>query len=295
MTKTKVQLNAETLKKAMWLYCDVAYFKESVPDKVIDKSSFSIDDDIETVLTSKKVVETHQVDDESHIEKFWIRMGNDFYPHMKICITRLPGKNGAPNNNFVCSVDTHDQHVLSILPPGSDDKRAFMGIHRKNMQLKFKIERRWKREGVPTEHGLLEDEHVAIIPNRAQLPRRTVLIADDESHIRMALIEILNLFNCDPLVAENGQEALDLAHEHRDKISFAIFDIMMPDVTGLEVVEQLQREQNLTFPYVFLSGMPQKHADPRNEHDFMAKPFTKSLLIQKIKNIITQLNGKQMK
>ena len=279
--------------RALWLYCDVAYFRVSVPNKVIDKTCFRLKSNINGLLQSRKIIEKCELDEVTKIEKYWIRMGNDFYPHMKICISMLPdrGKNGGSSPIF--SVDTHDQHVLSVLPSDSNDWRAFYGIHKQNMKLKHNIEKRWKREGVPTEKWLLAGEKISDMPKKENYLPRHVLIADDEQHIRLVMKEILLLFNCDTYEATDGQEALDLAWEYKDSIAFALFDIMMPSVTGLTVVETLKRKNRLTFPYIFLSGMPRRQADPRNEHEFISKPFTKWLLIEKIKKIINKLNDDQ--
>ncbi len=287
MTETK--LTAETLKKALWLYCDAAYFKKSVPTRVIDKSLFSSDDKLETVLASRKIVEQYLEDEESGVIKYWIRMGNDFYPHMKICITKMPVESQDGGVLYVIAVDTHDRHVLNNLTPGTSEWQAILELNEKNLKLKQTIEKRWRREGVPTERDLLEGQ-LNIVPKKENYPHREVLIADDEKHIRLALQEILDMFNCSVFIATKGQEAIDIARQQTSQIAFALFDIMMPDVTGLNVVETLKNENLLKFPYVFLSGMPRREADPEHVHDFIAKPFTKRILVEKITSIVDRLS-----
>ena len=278
------KLTTETLKKALWLFCDVAYFKSSVPVKIIDKTSFSRKTDLLELLQSKAIIESKHIDEANHIEKYWIRMGNDFYPHMKVCITKMP-----INASFILSVDTHDQHVLDILPKDTEQWKKFSEVQKQNMRLKKKVEKRWKRENIPTEQSYLEVDVPENIPDKESYKLRHVLIADDEPHIQMALVEILNLFNCRSYVASNGAEAIKIARQQTHNIAFAIFDIMMPEVTGFDIVKTLEAENQLTFPFMFLSGMPKDVALKEREYNFLAKPFTKSILIEKIKEIIHQL------
>ncbi len=67
-----------------------------------------------------------------------------------------------------------------------------------------------------------------------------ILLADDHSIVRAGLIRIIE--ECDDMdviaEASNGKEALELAKEHMPDV--AILDISMPELDGLEVVDQLK-------------------------------------------------------
>ncbi len=67
-----------------------------------------------------------------------------------------------------------------------------------------------------------------------------ILIADDEEPI----VEMLATFVADlgytPLVAQNGQEALDLARQHEPAL--IITDLMMPIMNGADLILVLRRE-----------------------------------------------------
>lgn len=279
------EFDAQILYRAIWLYLDGAYFRTSVPAKVIEKTCFPTSAPLDEILNSKKIVESHIIDPEQNIEKYYIRLGNDFYPHMKLCVCKLPH-----NGSYICAVDTHDQHVLDILPRDSDQWQEFNLIHQKNMSLKKRIEKRWRREKVPTEQGYLEKEAPSNLPCKENFPLRYVLVVDDEEHIRMALKEILELFNCRAYVASNGKEGLEIARQHHADIAFGIFDIMMPGMTGLQMVDLLDEDGFLTFPFLYLSGMPREIAQKNGSINFLAKPFTKTILIDKIREMIDQLS-----
>lgn len=81
----------------------------------------------------------------------------------------------------------------------------------------------------------------------------TVLIADDDFISLEVLKAMLEEFPLDLLVANNGQEALDLCLAHEPEL--LILDYDMPDLTGAEVCRTLR--QNPTFadtPIVALTG-----------------------------------------
>jgi DNA-binding NtrC family response regulator len=75
----------------------------------------------------------------------------------------------------------------------------------------------------------------------ANVPRRTVLIADDEPNIRRVLEAMLIKDGFDVLLAENGKKAVDAAA--RSTIDLLISDLIMPDMTGLEVLQVVKEMQ----------------------------------------------------
>ncbi len=66
-----------------------------------------------------------------------------------------------------------------------------------------------------------------------------ILIADDESIIRMGLKAMLNDMGHEVLTATNGREALQMARQHQPEL--AILDIKMPYTDGLQAAQTLAR------------------------------------------------------
>ncbi len=66
-----------------------------------------------------------------------------------------------------------------------------------------------------------------------------VLIADDESLVRLGLKIMLNELGHEVAMASDGREALKLAHQKQ--FDFAIFDIKMPFTDGIEAARALHR------------------------------------------------------
>lgn len=71
------------------------------------------------------------------------------------------------------------------------------------------------------------------------MSRLKILIADDESIIRLGLKAMLAEMGHEVTAASDGREALKLAHQKR--YDFAIFDVKMPFTDGLEAARALYR------------------------------------------------------
>ena len=81
-----------------------------------------------------------------------------------------------------------------------------------------------------------------------------ILIADDESIIRMGIKSMLQEMGHDVFAATNGREALQMARSHRPDM--AILDIKMPFTDGLQAAETLSRTQPM--PILLLTAFSEK-------------------------------------
>lgn len=71
---------------------------------------------------------------------------------------------------------------------------------------------------------------------RKATPR--VLVIDDERHIRGLLSELLMTWGCEADVAADGREGLSLFQ--RGRYDLVLTDLLMPGVTGLEVIKTVR-------------------------------------------------------
>ncbi len=112
--------------------------------------------------------------------------------------------------------------------------------------------------------------------------KHTVLIADDEADVlRLVSMSFVNA-GFSVVEALDGTTALDAAR--RQPPSLAILDLMMPGLTGFEVIRALKREgPTALIPVILLSA----HADEANRvlgfelgaDDFVRKPFSPRELV----------------
>ena len=81
----------------------------------------------------------------------------------------------------------------------------------------------------------------------------TVLIVDDEQHIRLLIeqtLEELEDEGVQLLTAADGEEALEVVEIHRPELVF--LDVMMPRKNGFEVCAAIKHERGLTGTKVVL-------------------------------------------
>lgn len=124
----------------------------------------------------------------------------------------------------------------------------------------------------------------------------SVLIIEDDYILRKQISDFLHFEGFSVLSAENGSEGLEMALSNLPDI--IVCDIMMPDLSGYEVLENLRREPSTCLiPFVFLSAKVEL-ADHRKgmnlgADDYLAKPVDHEDLLKTInvrlqKNIIVQ-------
>jgi hypothetical protein len=82
------------------------------------------------------------------VRSFVLRLGNDFYPHMKLRISRPPR-----SRDFVFSVDSHD--VFLRAPAGSPDYDLLENLKKQNAALAEQITASWEAQSLPTERSYL--------------------------------------------------------------------------------------------------------------------------------------------
>ena len=75
-----------------------------------------------------------------------------------------------------------------------------------------------------------------------------ILLAEDEENIRDIVKLNLELENYEVVETDNGKEAVHLFHEQY--FDLIILDVMMPEMNGFEVCEQI-RLTNTSVPVIF--------------------------------------------
>ena len=120
--------------------------------------------------------------------------------------------------------------------------------------------------------------------------RGRILVADDEPHIRRLLATILEEEGFLVDQAGDGIEAVErLSGETPYRV--ALLDIMMPGVTGLEVLEQiLPLPHRRELPVVVLTAKGQdadrEAAFRLGACDFVTKPFSPKKLLARINQLL---------
>jgi response regulator NasT len=118
-------------------------------------------------------------------------------------------------------------------------------------------------------------------------PATRILVAEDETLIRMDLVEMLTEAGYEVIAqATNGEEAIELANEHKPDL--AILDVQMPVLDGISAAEKI-----ITIaPVLMLTAFSQRElVDRARDAGVMAyvvKPFTISDLVPAIEIAISR-------
>ncbi|GBD10032.1 Phosphate regulon transcriptional regulatory protein PhoB [Candidatus Thermoflexus japonica] len=122
-----------------------------------------------------------------------------------------------------------------------------------------------------------------------------ILIAEDERDIRELITFTLEFGGFQVIAATNGQEAVELARQHRPDL--IILDVRMPRMTGYEACRILKsQEETRTIPVIFLSAKGQE-AEIRQGMEagadaYILKPFAPDELIQQVQALLNRHNPK---
>lgn len=117
----------------------------------------------------------------------------------------------------------------------------------------------------------------------------TVLVAEDEDVLRELFRVMLEDFGYRPLVAPDGETALELARRHRAELDLLVADILMPGMNGVQLAQRLQ-EEIPGLPVVFISGyagalvVQGERFDPGEA--LLHKPFTLDELLVAIRRAL---------
>lgn len=120
--------------------------------------------------------------------------------------------------------------------------------------------------------------------------RCQILIVEDEELNRDILKEILNVC-CDFFEAENASQAFEIIDNQKDNISLILLDLGLPDMDGTKVLEILKDNGiSNSIPVVVITADASEKTENQvlklGAADFIKKPFSREITIQRIKNTV---------
>lgn len=105
--------------------------------------------------------------------------------------------------------------------------------------------------------------------------KRNILVADDE-FINRELLENILSDEYDVLKAEDGEMAYEMIRQNRNTLSLILLDLIMPKMTGLELLARISNEPDLKgIPVIVLTSDHDSEVESlRNgAYDFIPKPY----------------------
>src|SRR5689334_13662085 len=119
----------------------------------------------------------------------------------------------------------------------------------------------------------------------------SILVADDDDDIRELVAAMLESAGHDVVSVPDGRAAYDAIV--RGIYEVVVIDNQMPGLTGLEVLEAMNRQEDLRRPIMLMMSALATREDVRRGYragadDFLAKPFTRVELVERVHALIDE-------
>ena len=120
----------------------------------------------------------------------------------------------------------------------------------------------------------------------------TVLVVDDEARMRKLIKDFLFQKGFSILEAEDGEKALEVFEENKNKIGIILLDVMMPKLDGWSVLRQIR--QNSKVPIIMLTARGEEQDElfgfELGVDEYISKPFSPKILVARVEAILNRVN-----
>lgn len=119
-----------------------------------------------------------------------------------------------------------------------------------------------------------------------------ILIVDDEQRMRKLIKDFLVAKGFSILEAEDGEKALEVFTENKNKISLILLDVMMPKLDGWSVLRQIRQESKV--PIIMLTARGEEQDElfgfELGVDEYISKPFSPKILVARVEAILKRAN-----
>lgn len=116
----------------------------------------------------------------------------------------------------------------------------------------------------------------------------TVLIVDDESRMRKLVKDFLAQKGYMTLEAADGEEALKIFEEEKNKIGIILLDVMMPKLDGWSVLRQIRQTSKV--PIIMLTARGEEQDElfgfELGVDEYISKPFSPKILVARVEAVL---------
>ncbi|MFA4828917.1 MAG: ATP-binding protein [Thermodesulfovibrionales bacterium] len=117
----------------------------------------------------------------------------------------------------------------------------------------------------------------------------TVLVAEDDSDVRVVTKDMLEEFGYKVLEATDGEDAVNKFIENKDRIGFLLFDVKMPKKNGKEAYDEIKKIRP-DIKALFLSGYAEDIINKERLYEdginILAKPVPPTELLRKMRELL---------
>ncbi len=115
-----------------------------------------------------------------------------------------------------------------------------------------------------------------------------ILIVDDEQRMRKLIKDFLMSKGYSILEAEDGEKALSVFEENKNKITLILLDVMMPKLDGWSVLRQIRQESKV--PIIMLTARGEEQDElfgfELGVDEYISKPFSPKILVARVEAIL---------
>ena len=115
-----------------------------------------------------------------------------------------------------------------------------------------------------------------------------VLIVDDELRMRKLIKDFLKAKGFNILEAEDGEKALEVFEENKNKITLILLDVMMPKLDGWSVLRQIRQQSKV--PIIMLTARGEEQDElfgfELGADEYISKPFSPKILVARVEAIL---------
>jgi putative two-component system response regulator len=127
--------------------------------------------------------------------------------------------------------------------------------------------------------------------------RKNILVVDDDE-VHLSATKSLLKDEYEVLMAKSGEEALEFLNKGQIVPDVILLDILMPMMDGWEVFDKINGIADLKFtPIIFYTSLDEETAKEKayelGVSDFITKPCTKSILLDKLRDALQKAELKK--
>ena len=119
-----------------------------------------------------------------------------------------------------------------------------------------------------------------------------ILVVDDESRMRKLVKDFLAAKGYSILEAEDGEKALEVFEENKNRISLILLDVMMPKLDGWSVLRQIRQDSKV--PIIMLTARGEEQDElfgfELGVDEYISKPFSPKILVARVEAILKRTN-----
>ena len=126
---------------------------------------------------------------------------------------------------------------------------------------------------------------------------KKILLIDDDVELGNLLRDFLSHHQINLEIANSGEDGIELLEQHQTPINSSfdliILDIMLPGISGLEVLKEIRKKNNI--PIIMLTASGEDHDRilglELGADDYLPKPFNSQELVARVRAILRRSNN----